>query len=73
MDHFIFCGGNGQLPKKNPCTAKVEKKKLCKASSLTHSQARLTPEGKKKLSSEKLLNPKWSIPNATPLAVYFKC
>ena len=28
MDHFIFEGGVGQLPKKNSCIAKVKKKKI---------------------------------------------
>ena len=39
MDHFILGGGVGQLPKKNSCTAKVEKKNRAKrVHSLTHKQ-----------------------------------
>ena len=58
MDHFILGGGVEQLPKKNSCTAKVEKTKSCKASSLTHS---LTHKQKVK---KKLLH-KLKIPSLT--------
>ena len=53
MDHFILGGGVGQLPKTNSCTTKVEKKKSCKASSLTHSQAKGEKKLLHKLKTEK--------------------